>query len=244
MELTEQLEFDHRGRKDVYEYVESHGDVAQEEARDALKMDPREFGHHVAILKRDGVLEEAEDGHLQIAYDEAAEEEYAVEDVEYTIRQARQADMTGIVGVMRSAIDAGTYVVAESVADMIDHEEVLLRHNELESRMFFVACVEGDVVGWVHLEHPEMEKLSHTAELTVGVLDEYRGNGIGSHLLQRGLEWAAQQGYERIYNSIPSTNEGAIAFLKEHGWEEAARREDHYKLGGDYIDEVMMEIDL
>jgi L-amino acid N-acyltransferase YncA len=244
MELTEQLEFGHRGRKDVYEYVESHGDVAPTQARDSLNMEPREFGHHVAILKRDGVLAETDAGHLRIAYDEAAEEEYEEDEVEYTIRQARQADMTGIVGVMRSAIDAGTYVVAESVADLIDHEEVLLRHNELESRMFFVACVENDVVGWVHLEHPEMEKLSHTAELTVGVLDEYREHGIGSHLLQRGLEWAAQQDYERIYNSIPSTNEAAIEFLKEHGWEEEARRHDHYKLDGDYIDEVMMEIDL
>jgi L-amino acid N-acyltransferase YncA len=244
MEITEKLEFGHRGRKDVYEYIERHGDVLSAKARDALNMEAREFGHHVAILKRDGILDETDEGHLRIAYDEAAEEEYAEDDVEYTIRQARQADMTGIVGVMRSAIDPGTYVVAESVADLIDHEEVLLRHNELESRMFFVACVDDDVVGWVHLEHPEMEKLSHTAELTVGVLDEYRGHGIGSHLLQRGLEWAAQQGYERIYNSVPSTNEAAIAFLKEHGWEEEARREDHYKLDGDYIDEVMMELDL
>ncbi len=244
MDLTEQLEFGHRGRRDVYEHVESRGDVASPQARDALNMEPREFGHHVAILKRDGILTETGEGHLQIAYDEAAQEEYEEDEVEYTIRQARQADMTGIVGVMRSAIDAGTYVVAESVADMIDHEEVLLRHNELESRMFFVACVENDVVGWVHLEHPEMEKLSHTAELTVGVLDEYREHGIGSHLLQRGLEWAAKQGYERIYNSIPSTNEAAIEFLKEHGWAEEARRHDHYKLDGEYIDEVMMEMDL
>ncbi|MFB6084078.1 MAG: N-acetyltransferase family protein [Halorientalis sp.] len=244
MELTEQLDFGHRGRRDVYEYVESHGDVSQEAAREALNMEPREFGHHVAILKRDGILTVTDEGHLQIAYDEGAQEEYEEDDVEYTIRQARQADMSGIVGVMRSAIDAGTYVVAESVADMIDHEEVLLRHNELESRMFFVACVDGDVVGWVHLEHPEMDKLSHTAELTVGVLEAYRGHGIGSHLLQRGLEWAAQQGYERIYNSVPSTNETAIEFLKGHGWEEEARRRDHYKMDGEYVDEVMMEIDL
>jgi L-amino acid N-acyltransferase YncA len=244
MELTEELDFGHRGRKDIYEYVESHGDVRSNHAREALNMEPREFGHHVAILKRDGILEETDAGHLRIAYDEAAEEEYEEDDIEFTIRQARQEDITGLVGAMRAAIDNGTYIVAESIADMVDHEQVLLRHNELESRIFFVACVEDDVVGWVHLAHPEMEKLSHTAELTVGVLEEYRGHGIGSHLLQRGLEWAGAQGYEKIYNSVPSTNEGAIEFLKEHGWDEAARREDHYKLDGEYIDEVMMEIDI
>jgi L-amino acid N-acyltransferase YncA len=244
MELTGKIEFDHAGRKDLYEYVERHGDVKADQARDALHMEPREFGHHAAILKRDGVLTETAAGHLRIAYEEAAEEEYEEDDVEFTIRQARQEDIQGLVGAIRAAVENGTYVVAESVADLIDHEEVLLRHNELESRIFFVACVDNDVVGWVHLAHPEMEKLSHTAELTLGVLKEYRGHGIGSHLLQRGLEWANSQGHEKIYNSVPSTNENAIEFLKGHDFEEEARRRDHYKIDGEYVDEVMMEIDL
>ena len=244
MELTESLDFGHDGRRDVYEYVERHGAVEPDQAMEALRMDQREFGHHVAILKRDGILAESDDGRLRISYDEAAEEEYTEGSVEYVIRQARQEDMTGLVGAMRAAIGPGTYVVAESVADIVDHEEVLLRHNELESRMFFVACTEGEVVGWVHIDHPEMEKLSHTAELTLGVLEEYRGHGVGSHLMQRGLEWAAGQGYEKIYNSVPSSNEAALSFLEEHGWGEEARRRDHYMMDGEYVDEVMMEIDL
>jgi L-amino acid N-acyltransferase YncA len=244
MELSGKQDLGHRGRKDIYEYVESHGDARKREIRAALGMDAREFGHHVNILRRDGILTETEEGHLQIAYAETDEEEYESGDVTFSIRQARQADITGIVGVMREAIDEGTYVVAESVADMIDHEEVLLRHNEVESRMFFVACVDEDVVGWVHLAHPEMEKLSHTAELTVGVLDGYRGHGIGSKLLERGLDWAREQGYEKIYNSAPSTNKTAIQFLEDHGWEIEARREDHYKIDGEYVDEVMMGVRL
>jgi len=244
MELTDKLDFSHAGRKDLYEYVESHGEVKPDDARDALHMEPREFGHHAAILRRDGVLEETGKGHLRIAYETAAEEEYEEDDVSYTIRQARQEDIQGLVGAIRTAIEDGSYVVAESVADLIDHEEVLLRHNEVESRIFFVACVDNDVVGWVHIAHPEMEKLRHTAELTLGVLDEYRGHGFGSHLLQRGLEWANSQGYEKIYNSVPSTNENAVDFLKGHDFHEEARRRDHYKIDGDYVDEVMMEIDL
>jgi ribosomal protein S18 acetylase RimI-like enzyme len=110
--------------------------------------------------------------------------------------------------------------------------------------MFFVACVEDDVVGWVHITHPEVEKLSHTAELTLGVVADYRGHGIGSKLMKRGLEWAGEQGYEKIYNSVPSGNDGGLDFLRDHGWHEAARREDHYKVDGEYLDEVMMEIDI
>jgi ribosomal protein S18 acetylase RimI-like enzyme len=239
MELTETLEFDHDDREDIYEYIESHGASRPKQVRKSLNMGERAFGHHAAILKRDGVLEEV-DGKLRIAFEAGTEEEFEAEDVEFAIRQAREEDLTGLVGAIRQAIGGGAYVDAETVADVVDSEGVLLRHNELESRIFFVATVDGEVVGWVHLKHPESAKLGHTAELTVGVLEEYRGNSIGSHLLERGLEWARSEGFERIYNSIPSTNETAIDFLESRGWEVEAVRAGHYKLNGDYIDEVMM----
>ena len=239
MKLTDRLDFDHDDREDIYEYVESHGASRPEKIQQALNIRERAFGHHRAILERDGVLEESE-GRLRIAFDSGAEEEYEADDVEFTIRQAREEDLTGLVGAIRQAIGGGAYVDAETVADVVDSEGVLLRHNDIESRIFFVATVNGEVVGWVHLKHPEVEKLSHTAELTLGVLEEYRGNGIGSHLLERGLEWAGSRGLEKIHNSVPATNEAAIAFLTGRGWDEEARREDHYKLNGECVDEVMM----
>ncbi|TYL38717.1 GNAT family N-acetyltransferase [Natronococcus pandeyae] len=243
MALRDSLEFGHADRKQIYEYVERQGAVDPAKAQDRLGIDPGGFRHHVAILKRDGRLEET-DGTLRVTIDAGAEEEYRSEDLEFHIRPARQEDLSGIIGAIRQVAEERTYIEAESVADEIDHEETLLRHNELESRMFFVATVNDEVVGWVHLHAPELEKLSHTAELTVGVLEGYRGHGIGAHLLSRGLEWAASNGYEKVYQSVPSTNEDAIAFLEEHDWETEAVREDHYKLNGHYVDEVMMAVEL
>jgi ribosomal protein S18 acetylase RimI-like enzyme len=74
----------------------------------------------------------------------------------------------------------------------------------------------------------------------VGVLEEYRGEGVGSQLLARATAWAADRGVERLYNNVPAANERAIAFLEGHGWEVEAVREDHYRMNGDYVDEVMM----
>ena len=239
MEIIEQPEFDHRDRTDIYEYVESHGATEPETVRRRLEMEPRAFGHHVAILERDRVLDER-DGRLRIAFEGGAEEEFEADDIEFTIRQAREEDLTGLVGAIREAIGSGEHVQAESVADIVDSEGVLLRHNDIESRMFFVATVNDEVVGWVHLKHRELEKLSHTAELTLGVLERYQEHGIGSHLLERGMEWAQSQGFEKIYNSIPSSNERAMDFFASRGFEVEATREDHYKLDGEYIDEVMM----
>lgn len=243
MEILEKPKISHDHRRDVYEYIEREGATKPEAVRRALGMEPRQFGHHVAILKRDSVIEEA-DGKLRVAFDAGTKEEFTEGDVSYSIRQAREEDLTGLVGSIREAIGGGEYVKAETVADVIDSEGVLLRYNEIESRIFFVASVEDEVVGWVHLKHVDLQKLKHSAELTLGVLETYRGHGIGSQLLERGVNWADEQGLEKIYNAIPASNEAAIDFLESRDFEIEAVREDHYKLNGHYIDEVMMAREL
>lgn len=240
MGIRRPLQFDHDDRRCIYGFVERTGTVHRDELADALDLDPTAVRHHLAILRRDGLLVE-EDGLLRVAIGtETGETHVGPNGISYRIRGAREEDLAGIVGVIDAVVSAGSYVEAENVAQLLDHQEVLLRFNEIESRMFFVATIGEDVVGWVHLRGSELEKLAHTATLTVGVIEEYRGRGIGSALLRRGLEWAGANGYERIYQSVPATNEGAIDFLEHHGWTVEAVREGHYRIDGAAVDEIMM----
>ena len=234
---------DHRGRADLYDHVERNGLVERGAARRALGMDRRSFGHHVAILRRDGLLSETSEGRLRIARPRSAgSERHRAEGFEYEIRPAREREVGDLVALIRATVEGGSDVIAESVADVIDHEDVLLRHNDVETRVFFVAGVREEAVGWLYVDRPELGKLAHTAELTVGVLPEYRGRGVGSRLLARGLDWAADRGCERLYTSLPATNEGAIRFLRRNGWREEARRADHYRIDGGPVDEVMLAV--
>lgn len=240
MQFSDTLEFDHQDRKDIYAHIERYGTVGYDETQRALNMSPEAFGHHVAVLRRDGIVNRLDDGRLQVAFEDETQETFSEDGFEITIRRAREDDLTGLVGAIRDALSDKTYIEGETVADIVESENVLLRHNELQKRIFFVATVHDDVVGWVHINAPELEKLSHTAELTVGVIEEYRDHGIGAKLLDRGLKWAGEHDFEKLYNSVPSTNEGAIEFLEHRGWETEAVRRDHYRIDDEYVDEVMM----
>jgi N-acetylglutamate synthase-like GNAT family acetyltransferase len=243
MHTVEQLSIDHDDRAAIYEYLDRSGPRPPEAVRERLGIDPRGFKHHVAILKRDGHVEEV-DGDLRASVETGGHEQFRENGFEFTIRPAREADLSGLVGVIRQVASEQTYIEAESVADVLDHEGTILRQDEVESRMFFVATVDDEVVGWVHLHCPELTKLAHTAELTLGVLEGYRGHGVGPRLLDRALRWADGQGLERLYQSAPATNEQAIEFLKREGWRTEAVREDHYRIDGAYVDEVMMDYHL
>lgn len=226
-------------RRRIYDYVEREGAVCPGEVADALSMDPEAFNHHLAILKRDNHIVERND-RLQVTLNGGTSEEFTEAGVEYEIRPARQEDLSGIVGAIRKTVEEKRYIEAESVAEQLDYENTLLHHNEAQTRMFFVCVVDGEVVGWSHLEGSEVAKLSHTASVTIGVLPEYRRHGMGSHLLQRTVSWAANHGYEKLYSSVPATNQLAARFMQANDWKAEAIRKDHYKIDGEYVAELMM----
>lgn len=256
-------QFDHDRRRRIYEYVEQSGAVEPEQARQNLLVQPEtaskparsggdldpsvpmpreEFEHHVSILERDGHLEEVE-GKLRVAL--PVDEDVTVvefDDLEATVRPARQEDISGIVGVIESIAAVDSYVVATRLANEVTRDEVLLRQNESEDRVFFVATVDEDAVGWLHVEAVQAPMMDHTAELTVGVLEQYRGNGLGSTLMERGLAWARQRGTRKVYQNLPATNERAISFLEDSGWAVESTRDGHYCIDDELVDEVQLAV--
>jgi ribosomal protein S18 acetylase RimI-like enzyme len=224
----------------LYEFIEERGGVTYDELLDSGILSEADRYHQlIAVMKRDGMVEE-KDGVLRTGVDAGTEEIHETDGLTFAVRPARQEDISGVIGVIRQVTSQKRYVVAESVEQQLSGDSTMMG-ADLENQRFFVATVDDEVVGWCGLDVPEMDKLRHTAELTLGVLEEYRGMGIGERLLERGLGWADKKGLHKVYNSIPSVNDSAVRFLKDHGWETEAVRKDHYLIDGDFVDEVMME---
>jgi ribosomal protein S18 acetylase RimI-like enzyme len=235
--------FETKDRKRLYEFVDARGGVTYGALLESdLLRDPDRYRQLVAVMKRDGLLVE-EDGLLEPALDAGVEETHHTSAGDVTIRPARQEDISGVIGVMRQVAGDRRYIVAEDVAQQLAGDSTLVR-EDLENRRFFVATLDDEVIAWCGVERPALKKLAHNAELTLGVLEEFRGSGIGSHLMERGLTWARESGFHKVYNSVPATNPGGIEFLGDHGWETEAIRRDHYRIDGEFVDEVMMAVGL
>ncbi len=239
MQATDRPTFESDTRKRIYEYVERHGTAKRNVLLEITSASADEFRADLAELKTRGYLEE-DGGTVKLALDVGAIEEFETDLGTAVIRPARQTDFEEIVTTIRDVTAEETYVVAESIAEQLLYEDTVARHNTVSSRVFFVVTLEEGVVGWTHLDLPQIAKIKETAQQTVGVRKAYQEHGIGSHLLKRGMEWARANGYRKLYNCIPMTNEPAIEFLSNHGWETDAIRQDHYTIDGEYIDEVMM----
>jgi ribosomal protein S18 acetylase RimI-like enzyme len=239
METSERPTFESEAGEEIYQFVERHGTAARHRVREVTSLPPEEFRNVLETLESRGYLED-DGGTLQVALDVGSVEAYSTDDFEYVVRPAQQSDFEGLIDAIRDVTAEETYVVAESIAEQLLYENAVNRHNTAESRVFFVATVDGEVVGWSHLDLPQLDKLQSTAQLTVGVREEYQNNGVGDRLMQRALEWAEANGYRKVYNSVPTTNDEAIAFLENRGWETEGIRKDHYTIGDEHVDEVML----
>lgn len=237
--ILEQPGFESADSKRVYQYVERNGTAETDSVRDALNIPEAEFRSVVEELTEKEYLAE-QNGTLALHLDIGAEREYETDDITYVVRPARDRDFEQLVGAIQDITDKRTYAVGEELADELRYENTVTRHNSVWSRVFFIATVDEYAVGWSHLDLPHSDKLRETAQLTVGVRDEFRGYGIGKQLLNRALEWAEANDYRKVYNSVAATNMNAVTFLEAQGWEREAVREDHFTIGDKQVDEVML----
>ena len=100
----------------------------------------------------------------------------------------------------------------------------------------FVAMDNDEVVGWIGITFPDIPPLAHSGTLVMGILPEYRRQGIGSRLLERAVSFAFEdENRSRIQLEVIKDNEAAITFYTKHGFsiegiaERAILLEDEYK---------------
>jgi len=102
-------------------------------------------------------------------------------------------------------------------------------------------AIQGDqVMGWCDVFPRSNPRQSHRGALGMGLLPEFRGQGIGSMLLKAVLEHAKIFGLEKVELSVYTTNEAAIALYKKFGFEQEGLIKKYRKLDGRYFDCLVM----
>ncbi len=100
---------------------------------------------------------------------------------------------------------------------LLDHIEAMgLDDTAFRSRDYVVAIDEesGAKAGFGRIRIHKVDDGDEVCELTsIGVLENWRGQGVGSHVVERLLEYASDEGFETVY---ALTDEGA--YLAQFGF--------------------------
>jgi ribosomal protein S18 acetylase RimI-like enzyme len=96
------------------------------------------------------------------------------------------------------------------------------------------------VVGWLDIKFFEQEGLRHRGTLGMGIHSDYRGQGIGSRLMQAALANAKQSGLLRVDLTVYCSNAAAIALYRKFGFVEEGRMIKGRYLDGRFDDVIYM----
>jgi ribosomal protein S18 acetylase RimI-like enzyme len=125
-----------------------------------------------------------------------------------------------------------------SVAQFKKHYENILGNP---GSFLLVAIKEDKPVGYLALEANPAKNLYHTAMLNMGVVENFRGMGIGKFLLTEAINRAKKEdAIEIIYLMVRADHESAVQLYKKVGFDVLARLDKDTKIAGNYFDGLLM----
>jgi ribosomal protein S18 acetylase RimI-like enzyme len=151
-----------------------------------------------------------------------------------TIRPLVATDGAAWQSLFASVGGEGLWIGAEPpVPDRA--KEIVEQFVASATDVMFLALVDGEAVGWIS---GETEK-DGRVELGMGIVDGFRGQGIGSALMEELIGWAG--GRTLILRVFPH-NERAIGLYRKFGFVAQARQVGVWpRRNGDFWDLIFME---
>ncbi|MDI6603856.1 MAG: GNAT family N-acetyltransferase [Thermoanaerobacteraceae bacterium] len=159
------------------------------------------------------------------------------------IREVNLKDAKGIVNLMDGVGKEKIYMVTDEYSLTEEEERQLIRRLDHNKDLILIADYGGQVVGCLTLFRyygGRSSKVQHVAEIGISINSEFRNSGIGSKLFEYAIKWAKQKNYKKLCLSVFSTNEIAIHLYRKYGFKEEGRRRAQFKIGSDYVDEILM----
>ena len=162
---------------------------------------------------------------------------------EITIRPAKTDDSCAIIDTVRSNANERSYVLMEHYGMDADSEREYIGHLDAAKNLLIVAEAGGDVVGCLaalQADNGKRPETAHLLHLGLHLREAYRGQGIGTHMLDYAVAWAVEKGFKKLEANIFTTNKHSLGMFTKAGFVEEGVRKNRIQVGRELINEVLM----
>lgn len=161
------------------------------------------------------------------------------------IREIKPSDSESFVEFYNKLASETDYLVIspEEISEKAEKAmEMIEKDNEYKK--VFIALEDDKIVGFIGIKRCHFAKLRHIAKLMIGVLDDYKKQGIGTKLLSFAENWAKERNVKRLEITVIEENDAGVEFFEEMDFEKEGTRENAVKIKGEYFDELFMAKEL
>lgn len=117
-----------------------------------------------------------------------------------------------------------------------------IQNNINDGCPHFVALSEEKIIGWCDITSLGRPVFNHVGSLGIGVLANYRGQGVGGTLIRAALQQAKIKGLTRIELTVFENNKPAIALYEKLGFVVEGIHKNKSYIDGQYEDHIFMAL--
>ena len=165
---------------------------------------------------------------------------------DFDIREASPEDAEKLIAFLAKAGGETDYLSfgKEGLPISVEAEKKLIQNiKEGEHSVLYLAWKEEEIIGDASLNGLP-RRMSHRAEFGISVAKSQWGQGIGSALLKKIIEYAKEHKIELINLEVRSDNRRAIQMYEKFGFRKIGTSPAYFKINGQYYDFDLMVLDL
>lgn len=134
---------------------------------------------------------------------------------------------------------------ANGIPYTVEQEAALLERIAGDPLSSFFLALDGEkIVGNACVNGYGNPRFRHRVTLAITVLRDYWGQGIGTGLMERMLDFAREIGVELASLEVRSDNERAKALYRKFGFQSYGTFPKYFKINGQYFGVDCMTLDL
>lgn len=159
------------------------------------------------------------------------------------MRAACPDDAEAIVSILNPIIESGAFTAFDTPFTVEAEREYLAAFPARGVFHVALRASDGQIVGFQSME----PFASYTRAFDhVGVMGTYvalasRRQGVATMLFEATLAAAREKGYEKIFTYVRADNDAALRLYQRHGFSIVGTARRHARIGGRYIDEIVIE---
>lgn len=135
-----------------------------------------------------------------------------------TVRPIHEDDIPSYHSAYDEVAKAALYM-AQLAAPKMTVLADKIRHDIECGNPHLVAVDDGKVVGWCEIQRGDAATCrDHVGTLSMGLIEDYRGQGLGQQLIEAAIADAQSKGMTRIQLFVRSSNTQAIAMYEKQGF--------------------------
>ena len=159
------------------------------------------------------------------------------------IREIKIDDAENFIKLIKNVESQSDFMLmepGERKTTFLQQRKHLKEIDQQNNSTIFVAEVEGELVGYLIAIGGSVKRTEHSAYIVIGILQSYRGKGIGTELFHNVNKWASKHNISRLELTAVTENKAGLALYKKSGFEIEGTKRNSLIIDGKFFDEYYM----